>query len=68
MLALISRGAKVMVLSIFSFISAAGLGFAWSGKEKGLISGFSTSLEDDVWSCPVFLCVYLDSWRCGIFA
>ena len=35
-------------------ISAAELGFAWDGAEKGWVSGFPPSFEDDDWACAAF--------------
>ena len=46
-----------MVLSIFFLSLLLSWGLLGMGRE-GLGSGFSSSPEDNVWSCPAFLFVY----------
>ena len=59
MLDLISRGAAGDGPVHLLLISAAELGFAWDGGEKGLGSTFSPSPSDDDWSHPAFLFFHL---------
>ena len=54
-----------MVLFIFFFISAAEIGFAWDGDEKGWVRVSLPPLAHDDWSYSAIF--ELPFWRPGIF-
>ena len=58
MLDLISRGAQGHGPVHLLLISAAELGFAWDGAEKGWIRVSLPPFENDDWSCAAFLFFY----------
>ena len=47
-----------MDLAHLLLISAAELGFAWDGDEKGWVRGLPPSPAHDDWSCPTFSLCY----------
>ena len=69
MLDLVSRGSQGHGPVHVLLISAAELGFAWDGAEKGWVRVSLPLPEDDDWACSgFFFSSILDACRYGIFA
>ena len=59
---------RVVVPFIFSFISAAELGFAWDGAEKGWVRVSLPPLRMMTGPVQHFYSSILDAWRFHVFA